>query len=58
MQVLIRIIADAREDSQVRLARVVDEARWPGEVLAVDLERRAAEPSVVAGDVCEFVQRE
>ena len=55
---LIRVVADPREDAQVRVAGVVDEARGAREVLAVDLERGPAKPRVVAGGGGEFVKRE
>lgn len=55
---LVRIIADASEDAQVRVARVIDEASGAREVLAVDLERGAAQPRVVAGGGGELVQSE
>jgi hypothetical protein len=58
VDVLVGVVAHAREDAQVGVAAVVDEARGAAEVLAVDLERGAAEAGVVAVGVGELVQRE
>lgn len=58
MNVLVSMVAHARKDAQVRLARVVDEARRAGQELAVDLERRALEARVQRRRVGELVERE
>jgi uncharacterized protein (DUF1786 family) len=58
MNVLIRMVTYPRKDSQVGLARVVDEARWSGEELAVHLQRRALETRVQRLRVGELVESE
>lgn len=55
---LVGVVAHARKDAQVGLARVVDEARRAREELAVDLERRALEARVQRLRVGELVEGE
>jgi hypothetical protein len=57
VNVLVRMVAHARKDAQVGIARVVDEARRPGQELAVHLQRRALEARVQRIRVGEFVER-
>lgn len=56
VNVLVGMVAHARKDAQAGVARVVDEARRPGEELAVHLQRRALEARVQRLWVGEFVQ--
>lgn len=56
VNVLVRMVAHARKDAQVGIARVVDEARRPGQELAVHLQRRALEARVQRLRVGEFVE--
>lgn len=58
MNMLIGMIAHARENPQIRIARMVDEPRGAGQELAVDLERRAPQPLVQRLRVPELVERE
>ncbi|KAK1246083.1 hypothetical protein MKX07_005152 [Trichoderma sp. CBMAI-0711] len=58
VNVLVGMVADARKDAQVGLARVVDEARRARQELAVDLERRAPEARVQRVRVGELVEGE
>lgn len=58
VNVLVRMVAHACKDAQVGIARVVDEARRPGQKLAVHLERRALEARVQRLWVGEFVEGE
>ncbi|KAH6609862.1 hypothetical protein Trco_003208 [Trichoderma cornu-damae] len=58
VDVLVGVVAHAGKDAQVRLARVVDEARRAGEELAVHLQRRALEARVERLRVGELVEGE